>query len=106
MDNYLSLNDWIPNEAKNALAAQAKETRLARGWKRETLSSKTGIPVPTIKRYETTGDISLKQFLDLVFVLGDLEKLKTVFEPSKPFYTSLDDIMLEKTSLKRQRGSK
>lgn len=106
MDKIISLDDWVPGEAKKALAKQAKETRLARGWKRETLSEKTGIPVPTIKRYETTGEISLNQFLKLAFVLGDLDKLKTVFEPNKPFYTSLDDIIKENAKPKRQRGSK
>lgn len=104
MDKQISLDDWVPMEAKKELAKLAKETRLARGWKRETLSDKTGIPVPTLKRYETTGEISLHQFLKLTFVLGDLDKLKSVFDPEKPFYASLEDIVNEKP--KRQRGSR
>ena len=106
MDKIISLDDLLPIEAKKMLANQAKETRLARGWKRETLSQHTGIPVPTIKRYETTGEISLRQFLKLVFILGDLDKLKEVFKPEEPFYTSLDEIPQTKEKPKRQRGSK
>ncbi len=103
----MSINDWLPVEAKKTLAKQAKETRLARGWKRETLSKHTGIPVPTIKRYETTGDISLKQFLKLVFILGDLNILKEVFKPEEPFYSSIDEMAKTavKPKQKRQRGS-
>ena len=106
MDKIVSLEDLLPVEAKKLLAKQAKETRLARGWTRETLSQQTGIPVPTIKRYETTGEISLRQFLKLVFILGDLDKLKEVFKPEEPFYTSLDEIEKIKKKPKRQRGSK
>ena len=106
MDKMISLEDLLPVEAKKLLAKQAKETRLARGWKRETLSQHTGIPVPTIKRYETTGDISLRQFLKLVFILGDLDKLKGVFNPEEPFYTSIDEIERVKEKPKRQRGSR
>ena len=104
----MSIDDWIPVEAKKTLARQAKETRLARNWKRETLSQHTGIPVPTIKRYETTGDISLQQFLKLVFVLGDLDILKEVFQPEKPFFSSIEEIAKSETQSKpkRQRGSR
>jgi len=107
MDKIISIDDWIPVEAKKTLANQAKETRLARGWKRETLSKHTGIPVPTIKRYETTGDISFQQFLKLVFVLGDLNILKEVFKPEDRFYSSIDEIAKStaKAKKKRQRGS-
>ncbi len=103
----MSFNDWLPVEAKKTLAKQAKETRLARGWKRETLSKHTGIPVSTIKRYETTGDISLKQFLKLAFILGDLNILKEVFKPEEPFYSSIEEMakMAVKPKPKRKRGS-
>jgi transcriptional regulator with XRE-family HTH domain len=105
MDNTLSFDDWLPVEAKQELAKKAKEARLARSWKRETLAERTGIPVPTIKRYETTGEISLHQFLKIVFVLGDLNKLKTVFDSEAPFYASLEDIIKEKPKKTRKRGS-
>ncbi len=106
MDNIISLNNLLPIEAQKKLAQQAKESRLARGWKRETLSQQTGIPVPTIKRYETTGEISLRQFLKLAFILGDLDKLNEVFKPDEPFYSSLDEIQKTKEKPKRVRGSK
>jgi transcriptional regulator with XRE-family HTH domain len=106
MDNPISLDDWIPMEAKRELARLAKETRLARGWKRETLSDKTGIPVSTLKRYETTGEIGLQQFLKLVFVIGDINRLKSVFEPEKPVYVSLDELIKDREKPKRKRGSK
>jgi len=105
MDKILSLNDWLPSDAKIELAKAAKNARLKNGWKRDTLSEKTGIPTSTIKRYETRGDISLNQFLKLVFVLGDLDKLRDVFDSETHDFTSLDEILKVKSKPKRKRGS-
>jgi len=104
MDKILSLSDWLPYDAKIELAKAAKNSRLKKGWKRDTLSEKTGIPPSTIKRYETTGEISLDQFLKLAFVLGDLDKLKSVFDVNQQIFTSLDDMLKDKPEPKRKRG--
>jgi transcriptional regulator with XRE-family HTH domain len=104
MDKILSLDNWIPYDAKAELAKTAKAARLKNGWKRETLSEKTGIPVSTLKRYETLGEISLDQFLKLVFVLGDLDKLKSVFDNDTAGFTSLEEIVQAKTRPVRKRG--
>lgn len=104
MDKILSIDNWIPYEAKKELANAAKEARLTKGWKRDTLSEKTGIPSSTIKRYETVGDISLDQFLKLVFVLGDLDKLRDVFAGEPNSFVTLDDALRESVVTKKKRG--
>ena len=105
MDKILSLNDWLPYDAKIELAKNAKNARLKRRWKRDTLSEKTGIPTSTLKRYETSGEISLDQFLRLTFVLGDLDKLKGVFDNEEPVFTSLDEMLKVKPEVKRRWGT-
>ena len=80
MDKILSLDNWIPYQAKQELAKKAKDARLNRGWKRDTLSERSGVPTSTIKRYETTGEISFDQFLRLTFEIGDLDKLKSDYK--------------------------
>ena len=104
MDNILFLSDWLPYDAKIELAKAAKKARLNNGWKRDTLSEKTGIPSSTIKRFETCGEISLDQFLKLVFVLGDLDKLKGIFDGEAKIPTSLDEMAKVKQTPKRKRG--
>jgi transcriptional regulator with XRE-family HTH domain len=104
MNKILSINDWLPHDAKIELAKAAKNARLKKGWKRGTLSEKTGIPVPTITRYETTGEISLDKFLRLAFVLGDLDKLKGVFDSEEQVFSSLDEMLKVKPEVKRKRG--
>ena len=100
----MSLNDWLPYDAKLELAKSAKNARLNLGWKRDTLSEKTGIPTSTLKRYETTGEISLDQFLKLVFVLGDLDKLKGIFNSEATVFATLDDMLKVNPMPKRKRG--
>ena len=103
--NMLSLNDWLPSDAKTELAKAAKNARLKNGWKRDTLSEKTGIPASTIKRFETVGEISLNNFLKIVFLLGDLDKLKNVFDNETHSFTTLDEMANAKPKPKRKRGS-
>ncbi|NOQ35572.1 MAG: helix-turn-helix domain-containing protein [Methylococcaceae bacterium] len=103
MDKILSLNNWIPTEAKSNLSKAAKAARLRQALKRDTLSEKTGIPTATIKRFETSGEVSLDNFLKIAFVLGDLEVLKNVF--IEPQASSLDEIIAADKKPKRQRGS-
>lgn len=105
MNKILSIDDWLPFDAKAELAKAVKNARLKRGWKRSTLSEKTGIPIPTITRYETTGEISLDKFLRLAFVLGDLNKLKSVFDSEEQVFSSLDDMLKDKPDVKRKRGT-
>ena len=104
MDKIISLSDWLPYEAKIELAKAAKKARLKRGWKRDTLSEKTGIPTSTLKRYETVGEISLDQFLKLVFVLGDLDKLRPLFDSESQTFATLDDMLKAKPIPERKRG--
>ena len=104
MDKILSLNNWLPCDAKLELAKAAKSARLKKGWKRDTLSEKTGIPSSTLKRYETTGEISLHQFLKLVFVLGDLDQLNGIFANETPEFTSLEAMLKVNAIPKRKRG--
>lgn len=42
---------------------------------RRALSEQTGVPAPTIRRFEQTGEISLKQFTILWWALSDEAEL-------------------------------
>jgi hypothetical protein len=61
-----------PSEVQIKIAAKAKESRIMRGHSRMRCSELSGIPAPTLRRFEDTGQISLTQFLMLVRIYGDL----------------------------------
>lgn len=64
-----------PKDIQGQLAAEVKRSRVEiNGWKRDTLAEKSGVPASTIKRFENSGEISLRQLLMLVHALGLLDR--------------------------------
>lgn len=70
---HLSLID--DHDVKAALATYLRQKRKLAKLSRDTLAQISGVPAPTIKKFETTGDISLRQFLKLWLSLDDLNRL-------------------------------
>ena len=56
-------NILTPNEMENLLAERFKTLRLSVGYKRTTLAQRAGVTVASLKRFETSGQISLKNLL-------------------------------------------
>lgn len=65
----------LESNTQHALAAYLKAQRKKAKISREKLAVKSGVPAPTIKKFETTGQISLRQFLRLWLCLDDIERL-------------------------------
>lgn len=61
-------------DVQSALAAHLRR-RKVRGYSREQLAERSGVPAATIKKFELTGQISLRQFLLLWQSLDDLQAL-------------------------------
>ena len=55
-----------PERQARILAENCRKRRLDKGLSRRSLSEITGIPEPTLERFETKGKISLEAFLKLV----------------------------------------
>lgn len=71
----------LPADAARLLADQAKALRLLRGWKRTTLAERSGVSAASLKRFETTGQVSLESLLKLAHALG---RLPGFAEPLRP----------------------
>ena len=69
-----------PEEAARELADKARRLRLTRNWKQATLAERSGVTLASLRRFERTGEISLKSLLRLAFALGRLDDFVTVFE--------------------------
>lgn len=106
MDDMLSLEDKTPIEMQRYYGNEMKSLRLSRSWTRATLSEYSGVTVASIKRFETTGDISMRSFFNLCLSLRLLKRFDKIFDPSTQRMTP--DQLREKLSVKkpRQRGSK
>ncbi len=102
----LSLIGISPSDIQTQLAADMKDARLhSKGWKRTTLAEKSGVPVSTIKRFENTSAISLKQLLMLAHALGMLSRFDQLLHTDVEGM-SMQGYIRQQTQKKRLRGSK
>jgi transcriptional regulator with XRE-family HTH domain len=83
MGNMLSILLKSPVEILMDMGGRAKEARLALGWTRKTLSVRSGVPEPTIKRFETTGLIGTQALVNMALALDMSAGLDTLFQ-AKP----------------------
>jgi len=94
----------IWKDVQKQLTADIKRLRLmVHGWKRDTLAKRSGVPSSTIKRFETTGEISLRQFLMLVQALGMLNRIENILETDIEGMR-MNDFLKQMEQKKRKRG--
>ena len=102
MYNILSIEAPTPGEVAKTIAWRVKQRRLEMNLTQAGLATRAGIKTPTYRRFERTGQISLKGLLYIAFALNMLADFDQLF--SQRQYQSLDDILNE-TEVKHKRGS-
>ena len=95
-----------PDDTKGEIAARLRATRLRLGWKQSTLADRSGVSLPTIRRYESTGQTSMSNFLNLCFALGLLDEVGELFQTTNANSIAELEAMTSAHKNKRQRGTK
>ncbi len=83
-------NILTPSETEKLLAVRFKNLRLQAGYKRTTLAQRAGVTVASLKRFESTGQVSLKNLLRLAYALDRLPEFAEFFKASQA--TSLNEL--------------
>jgi len=74
-----------PFDVRQELAARVKARRLELNMAQVELAERAGVSLSSLRRFETRGEISLRSFLELAFVLGELKEISRLFAfPPKP----------------------
>ena len=91
-----------PQDYLKQIARQVQAKRLVLNLSQKTLSERSGVSFGVLKKFERTGEISLKSLLKLALVLNALNDFGNLFK-AEPLNTllSLDDLVQDKT---RKRG--
>ena len=82
-----------PADVQEQLSAAIKRQRKALKLSREALAKTSTVPASTIKRFETTGQISLRQFILLWQCVDELERLAALGKAQEPAPRSIDEVL-------------
>ena len=103
-ENILSLIDKTPNLIMSGIAQRVKQRRLEKGWTQKMLAAKAGLSLPSYRRFESSGEISVRSLVMLAFALDMTDEFETLF--SSKTYQSIDDIVKSEQTKQRKRGHK
>ena len=81
-----------------------KARRLQQGLTQEGLASRAGVRLPTLRKFEQKGLISLESFLKLLAVLDCLESVVQVLKTDDKNFRSIEDVLKSHPKKPRKRG--
>lgn len=102
MEYSFDIFDKNPERLAIILAENCRRRRLDRGMSRRSLAEATGIPEPTLERFETKGKISLEAFLKLVVEFDWFDEMSAILGKSK-FMTGKELEIINRNQ-NRQKG--
>lgn len=103
-DNILLLIGKTPDLLMTGVAERVKQRRLEKGWTQKTLATKAGVSLGSYRRFESSGEISLRSLVMLAFALEMTDEFETLF--SRKAYQSIDDIIKANQPKQRKRGNR
>lgn len=98
LDNY-SRN---PQMLLDLMARNCKARRLEKGYSRKTLSVLTGVPAPTIERFERSGKISLEAFCQIVIQFDYFDEMAAILNRTK--YSTSQELETINKNRNRKNG--
>lgn len=95
------LDRYNPEKVSKELAGRAKHQRLAKNITQHLLASKSGVSLGSIKRFESSGKISLQNLLLIAVVLDAVEDFEQLFTQKK-YHTIEEVVKLKKTKTRKR----
>ena len=81
-----------PNDIEQEIKTKFKQKRKSLKLSQKELSTKSGVSLGSLKRFEQTGKISFSSLLQLAVVLGCLEEFSNLCNQKEEF-KSIEDIL-------------
>ncbi|MDO9634377.1 MAG: helix-turn-helix transcriptional regulator [Paludibacter sp.] len=103
IDNILSLINLTPQALLQGIASRVKARRLELRFTQKELAARAGIPLPTYRRFEHSGEIALRSLVMLGIALDATTEFTALF--SSKSYASIDDL-LDSAGKQAKRGKR
>ena len=84
-----------PEEMNLALAKRVREIRKRKGFSQLQLSERSNVSFGSIKRFETTGQISLLSLTKLAVALNCESEIRNLFTDVS--YSNIEEVLRERT---------
>ena len=97
----LAINISTPKSIMQDLKDKFKQKRLSLNLTQEGLSNKSGVSLGSIKRFESSGEISFESLLKIALVLNCLDDFKNIANKKDEQYETMDDLLKIKPLKKR-----
>lgn len=97
----LAINIYTPKSIMQDLKDKFKQKRLSLNLTQEGLSNKSGVSLGSIKRFESSGEISFESLLKVALVLNCLDDFKNIANEKDEQYESMEDLLKIKPIKKR-----
>jgi len=89
--NQLSL--LSPSEVQSHFAQVVQSKRKQMKLSRQALAERSTVPASTIKKFETSGQISLRQFILLWQCVDSLEHLLAIIDQPQSHLRTIDEVL-------------
>ena len=89
----LSFLPPTPSDMMETLKTKFRQRRKALGYTQPELSERSGVSLGSLKRFESSGHISLESLLKLALVLECLGDFSSLCEVEEKKFESIEEIM-------------
>ncbi len=92
-------------KAQKLLAEHIRSRRLGMNLSQAGLAERSGVALPTLRKFEQHGTLSLESFLKLLMVVGGLDEMIKAVEPAPIQFSSIDEVLAaDNSTTRRKRG--
>ncbi|MES9881386.1 MAG: helix-turn-helix transcriptional regulator [Sedimenticola sp.] len=92
------------SKAQKKLPQNLRARRLNTGLTQEGLAKRSGVSLPSLRKFEQKGIISLESFLKLLMVLDALESVVKATLPEQTEFSSIDEVLETNKRPTRKKG--
>lgn len=99
-----SIDDYNPDVIMGGIAERVKRNRLELNLSQKALAVKSGVSLGSLKRFEHTGEISLKGLVLIAVAIDATEEFSMLFIRKQ--YQSIEQLLTKEKAGTKKRGRK
>ncbi len=101
-NNILAFIENSVGEIQRALASRIRQRRLEKNLTQGELASRSGVSLASYRRFESTGEISLKNLILVAKTLNIADDFSALF--NQVAYRSIDEVVAARQTRERARA--